>query len=82
MEKLEWQVWFHGALSRPAAEALMKEDGDFLVRRSASDLSQFVLTGMQGGLVHHLLLVDSQGRVSSPLLLSVGRDERDFPLLT
>ena len=39
-------------------------DGDFLVRESQGLPGQFVLTGMQGGVRKHLLLVDPEGVVS------------------
>jgi hypothetical protein len=40
------------------------QDGDFLVRESQGSPGQYVLTGMQGGLKKHLLLVDPEGVVS------------------
>lgn len=43
----------------------MFQDGDFLVRESQGSPGQYVLTGMQGGLKKHLLLVDPEGVVST-----------------
>jgi len=40
------------------------QDGDFLVRESQGSPGQYVLTGMQGGVKKHLLLVDPEGVVS------------------
>ncbi|XP_075256935.1 SHC-transforming protein 1-like isoform X2 [Convolutriloba macropyga] len=66
------QVWFHGAISRTESERRLKKDGDFLVREkqlttaaggAGSDSKQYVLSGFQGGVVKHLLLVDPHGRV-------------------
>jgi len=60
------QVWFHGAISRTESERRLKKDGDFLVREkqlAANDTKQYVLSGFQGGVVKHLLLVDPHGRV-------------------
>jgi SHC-transforming protein 1 len=42
----------------------MPQDGDFLVRESQGSPGQYVLTGMQGGVKKHLLLVDPEGVVS------------------
>lgn len=40
------------------------KDGEFLVRESQGSPGQYVLTGMQGGLKKHLLLIDPEGVVS------------------
>ncbi|CAG0900338.1 unnamed protein product [Darwinula stevensoni] len=61
--QLEKEPWFHGAISRKEAEALLKHDGEFLVRESQGSGGQYVLTGMQGGQRKHLLLVDPEGVV-------------------
>lgn len=60
---LEVEPWFHGAISRKESEARVVEDGDFLVRESQGNPGQFVLTGMQGVVRRHLLLVDPAGVV-------------------
>ncbi|XP_063722414.1 SHC-transforming protein 1-like isoform X2 [Symsagittifera roscoffensis] len=63
---LNSQVWFHGAISRTESERRLRKDGDFLVREkqaAATDTKQYVLSGYQGGVVKHLLLVDPHGRV-------------------
>lgn len=56
--------WFHGSISRASAEALLKVDGDFLVRESQANPGQYVLTGIQGIHKKHLLLIDPKGIVS------------------
>ncbi|KAF3701959.1 SHC-transforming protein 3 Neuronal Shc [Channa argus] len=60
-EELEGQAWYHGKMSRRDAEKLLKEDGDFLVRKSTTNPGSYVLTGMHNGLAKHLLLVDPEG---------------------
>lgn len=62
-EELEGQTWYHGKMSRRDAERLLKEDGDFLVRKSTTNPGSYVLTGMHNGLAKHLLLVDPEGTV-------------------
>lgn len=62
-EELEGQTWYHGIMSRRDAEKLLKEDGDFLVRKSTTNPGSYVLTGMHNGLAKHLLLVDPEGTV-------------------
>uniref|UniRef100_A0A3Q1J291 SHC adaptor protein 3 n=1 Tax=Anabas testudineus TaxID=64144 RepID=A0A3Q1J291_ANATE len=62
-EELEGQVWYHGKMSRRDAEKLLKEDGDFLVRKSTTNPGSYVLTGMHNGVAKHLLLVDPEGTV-------------------
>ncbi|KAM6180800.1 SHC-transforming protein 4 [Erethizon dorsatum] len=64
---IKQQLWsedcYHGKLSRKAAENLLVNDGDFLVRESATSPGQYVLSGLQGGQAKHLLLVDPEGKV-------------------
>ncbi|TDH02118.1 hypothetical protein EPR50_G00169840 [Perca flavescens] len=62
-EELQGQTWYHGKMSRRDAEKLLKEDGDFLVRKSTTNPGSYVLTGMHNGLAKHLLLVDPEGTV-------------------
>lgn len=62
-EALREEVWFHSVISRKEAEELVQHDGEFLVRESHSPAGQFVLTGMQGGIKKHLLLIDPEGVV-------------------
>lgn len=59
------ELWFHASISRQAAEALLKHDGDFLVRESQGKPGQYVLTGLQAQTPKHLLLIDPEGTVSS-----------------
>ncbi|XP_077774917.1 SHC-transforming protein 4 isoform X1 [Podarcis muralis] len=54
---------YHGKLTRKAAESLLVNDGDFLVRESTTSPGQYVLSGLQGGQAKHLLLVDPEGKV-------------------
>jgi SHC-transforming protein 1 len=53
--------WYHGPISRAAAELLLKNDGDFLVRQSQGTPGQFVLSGLNGT-PKHLLLIDPEGK--------------------
>ncbi|XP_068608904.1 SHC-transforming protein 3 [Brachionichthys hirsutus] len=62
-EELEGQTWYHGIMSRRDAEELLKDDGDFLVRKSTTNPGSYVLSGVHGGLAKHLLLVDPKGTV-------------------
>ncbi|XP_045457537.1 SHC-transforming protein 1 [Melitaea cinxia] len=57
------EPWYHGPISRTAAERLVVEDGEFLVRQSTACPGQFVLTGARRGAHKHLLLVDPNGVV-------------------
>ncbi|XP_032088302.1 SHC-transforming protein 4 isoform X2 [Thamnophis elegans] len=54
---------YHGKISRRQAEDLLRNNGDFLVRESTTSPGQYVLSGLQGGQVKHLLLVDPEGKV-------------------
>ena len=51
---------------------MLGRDGDFLVRESTNTTGQYVLSGMHGGRVKHLLLVDPSGVVSTILFISGG----------
>ncbi|XP_061071703.1 SHC-transforming protein 3 isoform X2 [Conger conger] len=63
LEELGGQPWYHGEMSRKEAERLLRDDGDFLVRKSATNPGSYVLTGMHNGQIKHLLLVDPKGTV-------------------
>jgi hypothetical protein len=63
LEELNAEPWYQGEMSRKEAEALLREDGDFLVRKSTTNPGSFVLTGMHNGQAKHLLLVDPEGTV-------------------
>uniref|UniRef100_A0A673V7X2 SHC adaptor protein 3 n=1 Tax=Suricata suricatta TaxID=37032 RepID=A0A673V7X2_SURSU len=63
LEELEGEPWYQGELSRKEAEGLLKNDGDFLVRKSTTNPGSFVLTGMHNGQAKHLLLVDPEGTI-------------------
>uniref|UniRef100_A0A8C8XD20 SHC adaptor protein 3 n=1 Tax=Panthera leo TaxID=9689 RepID=A0A8C8XD20_PANLE len=63
LAELEGEPWYQGEMSRKEAEGLLKNDGDFLVRKSATNPGSFVLTGMHNGQAKHLLLVDPEGTV-------------------
>lgn len=54
--------WYHGPISRAQSEALLKNDGDFLVRESQGTAGQFVLSGLNST-PKHLLLIDPEGVV-------------------
>lgn len=62
--QLQTESWFHGVISRPVAEALLNDNGDFLVRESKAKPGQYVLTGLQMLTPKHLLLIDPEGVVS------------------
>ncbi|XP_053896941.1 SHC-transforming protein 4 isoform X3 [Malaclemys terrapin pileata] len=62
-QQLRNEDCYHGKLNRKAAETLLVNDGDFLVRESATSPGQYVLSGLQGGQAKHLLLVDPEGKV-------------------
>ncbi|XP_064013732.1 SHC-transforming protein 4 isoform X2 [Pogoniulus pusillus] len=62
-QQLKNEDCFHGKLNRKAAESLLVNDGDFLVRESTTSPGQYVLSGLQGGQAKHLLLVDPEGKV-------------------
>ncbi|XP_029488384.2 SHC-transforming protein 2-like isoform X2 [Oncorhynchus nerka] len=68
-EQLRREAWYHGRMSRRDAEKLLVRDGDFLVRDSATNPGQYVLTGMHCGLPKHLLLVDPEGVVRTKDML-------------
>ncbi|XP_069783914.1 LOW QUALITY PROTEIN: SHC-transforming protein 2-like [Narcine bancroftii] len=68
-EQLKRESWYHGKISRKVAEALLMQDGDFLVRDSLTNPGQYVLTGMHNGQAKHLLLVDPEGVVRTKDLL-------------
>ncbi|XP_018583544.1 SHC-transforming protein 2 isoform X1 [Scleropages formosus] len=68
-EQLRREAWYHGRMSRRDAERLLARDGDFLVRDSATNPGQYVLTGMHCGLPKHLLLVDPEGVVRTKDML-------------
>lgn len=83
-EQLRQEPWYHGQMSRRAAEKLLRADGDFLVRDSVTNPGQYVLTGMHAGQPKHLLLVDPEGVVSwsrgegpGQVLRMQGRECRD-----
>ncbi|XP_075164722.1 SHC-adaptor protein [Haematobia irritans] len=61
--QLMTESWFHGSISRPIAEGMLENDGDFLVRESQGKHDQYVLTGLQGKTPKHLLLIDPEGIV-------------------
>ncbi|KAI5086116.1 SHC-transforming protein 2 isoform X2, partial [Silurus meridionalis] len=68
-EQLCQEAWYHGRMSRRDAEKLLLHDGDFLVRDSATNPGQYVLTGMHCGQPKHLLLVDPEGVVRTKDML-------------
>ncbi|XP_049732548.1 SH2 domain-containing protein 3A isoform X2 [Elephas maximus indicus] len=81
-EDLASQPWYHGPLSRQKAEALLQQDGDFLVRASGSRGGHPVLTCRWRGSVLHfeVLRVALRPRPGRPPALFQLEDER-FPSL-
>ncbi|CAH0716742.1 unnamed protein product, partial [Brenthis ino] len=64
---LEWELslpsdqiishgWYHGALSRTAAEALLQQDREFLVRESSSQPDNYVLSCRSNGQHLHFVI--------------------------
>ncbi|KAJ8277261.1 hypothetical protein GJAV_G00073260 [Gymnothorax javanicus] len=78
-EQLRRESWYHGRMSRRDAEKLLVRDGDFLVRDSATNPGQYVLTGMHSGLPKHLLLVDPEGVVRTKDMLWCGGNSDPAP---
>jgi len=48
--------WYHGALSRTDAEALVRHDGEYLVRDSSSQAGSYVLTLRWAGAALHFVI--------------------------
>lgn len=55
-QPLEAQPWFHGKLPRGDAEALLHDDGDFLVRENISMAATYTLTLRWRGVADHTLI--------------------------
>lgn len=55
--------FFHGLLSRKDCEALLIENGDFLIRESQSKRGQYVISGLHLGKYQHLLFLSQDGKV-------------------
>lgn len=81
-EDLASQPWYHGPLSRQKAEALLQQDGDFLVRASGSRAGRPVIScRWQGSALHfEVLHVALRPRPGRPSALFQLEDER-FPSL-
>ncbi|XP_012878213.1 PREDICTED: SH2 domain-containing protein 3A isoform X1 [Dipodomys ordii] len=77
-EDLACQPWYHGPLSRQKAEALLLEDGDFLVRASRSRAGHPVIScRWQGSALHfEVLRVALRPRPGRPAALFQLEDER------
>ncbi len=69
--------WYHGPISRAAAEQLLKNDGDFLVRQSQGTPGQFVLSGLNGT-PKHLLLIDPEGKSKFDLKIKIHAENYNF----
>lgn len=64
----EFPVYSHFfSFSFPFNSKSVRQDGDFLVRESQGSPGQYVLTGIQGGIKKHLLLIDPEGVVSKSI---------------
>ncbi|EGD73348.1 hypothetical protein PTSG_05060 [Salpingoeca rosetta] len=61
--ELSAEPWFHGQVSRAAADSILQYDGDFFVRESMQSRGQYILSAMHKGEKKHLLLVDPSGQV-------------------
>lgn len=66
----------HPRLGREQAESLLTCSGDFLVRESSSASGQYVLSGMEGATVRHLLLVDPHGQVGFHIHVCLHEESR------
>ncbi|XP_077890807.1 SH2 domain-containing protein 3A isoform X3 [Ictidomys tridecemlineatus] len=79
-EDLNHQPWYHGLLSRQKAEALLLQDGDFLVRASGSRGGHPVISCRWRGSVLHfeVFRVVMRPRPGRPAALFQLEDER-FP---
>nr|XP_020038665.1 LOW QUALITY PROTEIN: SH2 domain-containing protein 3A [Castor canadensis] len=82
-EDLARQPWYHGPLSRQKAEALLLQDGDFLVRASGSRGGHPVITcRWQGSALHfEVFRVALRPRPGRPMALFQLEDER-FPSMS
>ena len=54
VQGLAREAWFHGEITRLAAEALIHADGEFIIRQSPHIEGQIVLTGCENGVVKHM----------------------------
>ncbi|XP_053134353.1 tyrosine-protein kinase Fer-like [Hemicordylus capensis] len=59
---LSQQDWFHGPLPRQKTQALLSQEGDFLVRESQGQPGGFVLSVMARGQCKHFIIQCSKGR--------------------
>lgn len=62
---LSQHTWYHGNITRSVAEKCLKCDGDFLVRKSAKDENQYVLSGLRDAQYRHILLINPLGQVTT-----------------
>lgn len=56
---LQEEAWFHGTIDRKNVPALLKKDGDYLVRESSTKPGQFVLSTLFDGAVKHFIIQSS-----------------------
>ena len=61
--------FFHGLLSRKDCEALLIQNGDFLIRESQSKRGQYVISGLHLGKYQHLLFLSQEGKVCNISLI-------------
>ena len=76
------EPYYHGRLSRGSAEALIHNDGQFLIRESPNVSGQIVLTGQEDGRPKHLCLIDAYGQVSEEAKCGLQQALRNFQLQT
>ncbi|KAL1783780.1 SH2 domain-containing protein 3A [Sigmodon hispidus] len=77
-DNLACQPWYHGQLSRQEAEALLLQDGDFLVRASESQGGHPVISCRWGGKTLHFMVfrVSLRPKPGRPQALFQLEDER------
>ena len=64
LDTLKQELWYHGGLSRNDAEKLLQQNGQYLVRQSVKNPTQFVLSGMVDSVPRHILVTNEQGEVT------------------
>ncbi|XP_028402324.1 tyrosine-protein kinase Fer-like [Dendronephthya gigantea] len=56
------ELWYHGTISRVDAEALLKDEGDYLVRESNKKPGNYVLSARWGTVRHFIIQQDESGK--------------------
>ena len=55
---LEDELWYHGQISREETDALLQQNGDYLVRESTRKPGSYVLSARWDGLRHFIIQQD------------------------